>query len=591
MKLKHFQIFNYRNIHDSGIINVNDITAFVGQNEAGKSNLFEALYKVNPFDGNAKYNFDEDWPVDKWQDKDPESKVCEVTLELDTDEIDELFREAEPTPKEGEEAQNIDRPPELSLTFTSYHKNEKTYSFTEGTDELDSEKVAAWVNNHLPKFVYIRDYEMTGTQIELDALHARKSSVTWDKLSNDEQTILTILDLAKIDLEAIVKKGANKEGRTVRALDIKSASAYLSKKFQELWTQKDVSFELSIDHTTFNIFAQDSNVEMPVRLKNRSTGFRWYVSFAWKFTHASQGLFEDCILLLEEPGIHLHYSAQKDLIKIFNRLKESNTVLYTTHLASMVDLGQPEQIRIVESRDGHAAVREGVVSSQKAPMAVIEMALGLSGSMSGLLGNRKTLIVEGGDDALILHKLAGVLRDSGKESLSDSIYLWPAKSASKTPLYAGYAVGNEWDSGVLLDTDQAGNEAKNKIDELYLSKIASDSETKFRILQIGPAAGIDKNESAIEDLFPDTFYIELVNETFGVKLEERDLPEGGTEMISKRVEIAFKNRYSGMEFKKSKVTLTLLRRFDSWKKVEDLPEGTETKVTELFKKINSVFGV
>ena len=330
---------------------------------------------------------------------------------------------------------------------------------------------------------------------------------------------------------------------------------------------------------------------MPVRLKNRSTGFRWYVSFAWKFTHASKGQFQNCILLLEEPGIHLHYTAQKDLLEVFNRLCSSNTILYTTHLASMVDLGQPEQIRIVESREGHASVKEGVVSSQKAPMAVIEMALGLSGSMSGLLGNRKTLIVEGGDDALILHKLAGVLRDSGKPSLSDSIYLWPAKSASKTPLYAGFTVGSNWDSGVLLDSDKAGDDAKAKINELYLTKIAKESTTTFKVIQIGEAAKIEKNEAAIEDLFPDSFYLDLVNETFGVKLEDRNLPEGGTQMISKRVEIAFGNRFPGMEFKKYKVTQTMLKHFDSWKKTDNLPEGTEGKATALFETINSAFEV
>jgi AAA15 family ATPase/GTPase len=44
MQLKFFKVTKYRNIEDSGWIDVNDITAFVGQNEAGKSNLFEALY-------------------------------------------------------------------------------------------------------------------------------------------------------------------------------------------------------------------------------------------------------------------------------------------------------------------------------------------------------------------------------------------------------------------------------------------------------------------------------------------------------------------------------------------------------------------
>lgn len=124
---------------------------------------------------------------------------------------------------------------------------------------------------------------------------------------------------------------------------------------------------------------------MPVRLHRRSSGFRWHVSFAWKFTHASKGQYQGCILLLEEPGIHLHYSGQRDLLEVFQRLSGANSILYTTHLASMVDPAFPERVRIVETKGHHSTVKRGVVSSQRAPMAVIELSLGLTGDMSGLL--------------------------------------------------------------------------------------------------------------------------------------------------------------------------------------------------------------
>lgn len=77
------------------------------------------------------------------------------------------------------------------------------------------------------------------------------------------------------------------------------------------------------------------------------TGFRWYVSFAWKFTHASEGDFENCTLLLEEPGIHLHYSGQRDLLGVFEDLSGTNTVMYTTHLSSMVDQANPARHGLV----------------------------------------------------------------------------------------------------------------------------------------------------------------------------------------------------------------------------------------------------
>jgi predicted ATP-dependent endonuclease of OLD family len=328
---------------------------------------------------------------------------------------------------------------------------------------------------------------------------------------------------------------------------------------------------------------------MPVRLHRRSSGFRWHVSFAWKFTHASKGQYKGCILLLEEPGIHLHYSGQRDLLEVFQRLSSSNTILYTTHLASMVDPAFPERVRIVESTGHHSTVKRGVVSNQRAPMAVIELSLGLTGDMSGLLGTRQTLIVEGGDDALILHKLSGILRGEGKPHLSDRIYLWPARGAPKTPMYAAFAVGQGWDSGVLLDSDGEGEAAKKKIEELTLKDLAAEQKAKFRVLMLGKAAGIKKTDAAIEDLFDDQFYLDCVNAAFRIAIKYEDLPSDGSAMITKRVEAVVTQRYGRTELDKRTVMAEIARRFDKWEKVSDLPKGTAGRAEKLFETINRSF--
>ena len=436
----------------------------------------------------------------------------------------------------------------------------------------------------------IQDYGLNGAQIELNQLAERLKNVEWNGLTNEEQTIKIVLDLANVDIEEFLAKGNTPEGRTVRSFDKRAASSYLSKQFRELWTQKKVNFHIEIDGPTLNILVEDDAVGMPVRLNRRSSGFRWHVSFAWRFTHASQGRYKGCILLFEEPGIHLHYSGQRDLLEVFQRLSKTNTILYTTHLASMVDPAYPERVRIVEAKDNHATVRKSVVSSQRAPMAVIELTLGLTGDMSGLLGTRQTLIVEGGDDALILHKLSGILRGEGKAHLSDRIYLWPARGAPKTPMYAAFAVGQGWDSGVLLDTDAAGHAAKEKIDELVLKELADEQRARFRVLMLGKAAGIKKTDAAIEDLFDDQFYIECVNAAFGIAIREVDLPVDGSDMITKRVETVLVKRYGHKELDKRRVLTEILRRFDNWEKVSDLPKGTAAKAEKLFSAINTAFG-
>ena len=608
MKLTQFRVTNYRNVRDSGCITVNDISAFVGQNEAGKSNLFEALYRINPFVPNETYSIDEDWPVDDWGNKDPSALVCEARFDLNVEEIKSLWDTAgvpEPEPDaqgDGEEAgqetnaaesqeSKLDElPAALTLVGSRSYETGPTFS-VEGDKgkDFDSAEVATWAEKHIPKFVLIQDYGLSGTRIELNDLAERCKQVEWHELTNDEQTIKIVLDLAKVDIDDFLAKGGTAEGRTVRSFDKRTASSYLSSQFRDLWTQKKVQFHIEIDGPTLNIFAEDDAVGMPVRLHRRSSGFRWHVSFAWKFTHASKGLYQGCILLLEEPGIHLHHSGQRDLLEVFERLSESNTILYTTHLASMVDPAFPERVRIVETEESHATVKSGVVSRQRAPMAVVELALGLTGDMSGLLGNRQTLIVEGGEDALILHKLSGLLRRDGKPYLSERIYLWPARGAPKTPMYAAFAVGQGWDSGVLLDTDSEGKAAKTKINELVLKELADEQKARFRVFMLGSAAGISKTDVAIEDLLGDEFYLDCVNAAFGVAIKDSDLPVDGSDMITKRVESVLVQRFGHEKLDKRRVIRELLCRFDRWEKVVDLPDGTAERAEKLFTAINTAF--
>lgn len=605
MQLTQFKVTKYRNVVDSGWIDVNsNITAFVGQNEAGKSNLFEALYRINPFAENEAYSIDEDWPVDDWGNKDPSALVCRAKFALDQDEIKDLYEKTALQPKpaeaspegQGEADQQIatahDLPSELILIGSRSYNAGPTFAVAENhASDFDAAKVDAWAKAHASKFVLIQEYGLSGTRIELNQLAERCKSVPWHQLSSEEQTIKIVLDLANVNIDDFLAKGGTPEGRTIRSFDKRAASSYLSKQFRELWTQKKVNFHIEIDGPTLNIFAEDDAIGMPVRLHRRSSGFRWHVSFAWKFTHASRGQYRGCILLLEEPGINLHYSGQRDLLEVLQRLSDSNnTVLYTTHLASMVDPAYPERVRIVESKGNHTAVKKGVVSSQSAPMAVIELSLGLTGDMSGLLGTRQTLIVEGGDDALILHKLSGILRDEGKPHLSDRIYLWPARGAPKTPMYAAFAVGQNWDSGVLLDTDLEGHAAKKKIDELVLKELAREQQARFRVIMLGNAAGIKKTDAAIEDLFDDEFYIDCVNAAFGIAMRVGGLPVDGSDMTVKRVETVLVQRYGHKELDKRRVMAEILRRFDGWRSVADLPTGTAAKAEKLFKTINEAFG-
>ena len=83
----------------------------------------------------------------------------------------------------------------------------------DGAQELDPAKLIKWMNEKLPKFVLVREYDMSGEQVELDQLRQRlvNAGNNRQSLSNDDQTILIILDLAAINLDEFITKGQSAE--------------------------------------------------------------------------------------------------------------------------------------------------------------------------------------------------------------------------------------------------------------------------------------------------------------------------------------------------------------------------------------------
>jgi predicted ATP-dependent endonuclease of OLD family len=592
MQIKGFQVLKYRNIIDSGWIEVKDIVALVGQNECGKSNLLQALFKLLPYD-DTKYDLTRDWPIDEWGKQDNDQVVCRAKFELCKEEINDLFNIAKNNNTQEEKVElktNSSLPASLELIIERKYDNQYNVRFPEGiNNELDESKANNWSLKHLPKCVYMNDYMIFRGHAELIELTQRLEQRGFEKLEEDDKTILIILDLAQLNIKEIIKQESSKEGRTLRGFDTNAASSYLSKQFKHTWKQKNIKFNVRVDGPSLDLLVEDEGLGSFVPLEARSRGFQWFFSFVWRFTHASKGEFKDCILLLDEPGIHLHHAGHTDLLNFFEKLSETNTIIYTTHLATLLDPGYPERIRILEIHEHHATVSNSMISSQKEPMMVIEQILGLSGAMGGLLGYRQNLVVEGEDDVVILEKFSGLFQHSKEEGLSDRIFLIPAKGTSKTPMYAGFLVGNKFDAGVLLDSDSEGESAKKKIKELYLDSLSDENETKFRILMLGEIAGSKKNSFSIEDVFPIDFYLDCVNKAYRTNIKEDELPKDGSAQVCKRVEAVLQHLGHNGKIDKERVLVQMLKKFDDLKKISDLPAETVSVAKKIINKINKTF--
>ena len=83
LKAVRFRVTNYRNINDSGWIELAKVTALVGRNESGKTALLKALHKFNPATPQP-YSPQREFPRDRFtrEFRDPKDwPVCAVEFE------------------------------------------------------------------------------------------------------------------------------------------------------------------------------------------------------------------------------------------------------------------------------------------------------------------------------------------------------------------------------------------------------------------------------------------------------------------------------------------------------------------------------
>ena len=100
MKLITIRIYEYKSIWDSNNFEIGDITCLVGKNEAGKTALLQAIYKLNPIiTTDSEFNVTNDYPRVEVSDYEEDvknkkrepAKVVEGTFELQDDDIEAII--------------------------------------------------------------------------------------------------------------------------------------------------------------------------------------------------------------------------------------------------------------------------------------------------------------------------------------------------------------------------------------------------------------------------------------------------------------------------------------------------------------------
>lgn len=443
-------------------------------------------------------------------------------------------------------------------------------------------KAHEYVIQHVPTFIYMSDYRtFTGTA-QLDEVKKRVDS---NRPTEEDRTLLTIMELSGLDLNEEVDKG-NQTDREQRQYDLDDASETLTREISDRWRQRRYEVQLRADGQYFFTFVKDEHDPSLIRLEERSKGFQWFFSFDLMFMYESRGTFKGCVLLLDEPGLHLHPDAQKDLLNRIESYSGDNTLIYSTHLPFMIDLRKPETIRVISESESGTRVSDDLTESQPEAKFVLQAALGMSGSSSYLLA-QKNLVVEGVDDYWLLTELSRLLKQSNDPHLADDVFITPAGGASEAGYIATIMIGQGLDVVVFLDSDDAGETAREKLVKRWLTRYKS---LKSEVLSLSEVVGAAGTEMSLEDIFPDAFYLERVEKVYAKQLTAAGQPKlvlQGKGPLCKRTERACEPL--GIPFNHGSVAKLLRTDLAKMKTAAELPEGTKAMASKIFARIAKHF--
>jgi len=438
-------------------------------------------------------------------------------------------------------------------------------------------KATNLVKEWLPVFIYMDDHKAFTGSTDLEEIKNREDN---DELTSEDNTTIMIMKMAGLDLEKVVLQGQGQDKRA-RTLDIKVGSEKLTQMMAPHWSQNCFKVQFRVDDQHFSTYILDDRHEELIALEEKSQGFQWYFTFDLMFRYETNGQFKGAIILLDEPGLHLHASAQADLLKRMKDYSEGNQLIYTTHLPFMIDYKKWENIYIAEhfEQKGTKAHKDWHTADKDARFTLLA-AIGISWSNS-ILYNKYSLIVEGISDYNYITAFSDLFESEGLEFLDPDLGITYSGGGGKAAYLATLLNGQNIYVAMLLDHDQEGQNAQQQV---LTNKILSSQH----VLMISDITETNVNCS-IEDLFEEDYYLSCIKRAYKKELGKKILllPKTSKPIIDKTSE-AFAAKGLG-KFNKARVAKVILKDLTLMKSSE-LPTKTIENFQKLISVLNKIVG-
>ncbi|PJN48793.1 hypothetical protein PAEAM_56550 [Paenibacillus sp. GM1FR] len=582
MKLVWAQIKNFRSIRDSGKIYFNpNLTILAGKNESGKSNILKALdcFSKNVFDKES------DYPIDYI------SEYPEVIVHLELEDNDlQNIKEFFTLNKNSSKKSN-------GVTITRTAESNEVINIEIFNDTLEyivteTDKATAAINKELRTRYKTNIEAMTSASLVVIIKEINSLLTAINNLDNEQinkiSTILQDLDsyfdlLTKIhnfSVGAIFKEtipnfvyfssfediipdsiSSNAEitpivnrffkvvnqdpsllfGETSpqrRRLLTDRISKKVSGNFMGYYSQDSISLTINLDGNGINFFVYGLDNQKPFQPRQRSQGLQWFLSF---YLTLEAEMKTGSILLIDEPGLYLHASAQEDLSIMLNDLSVNSPIVISTHSHWLMDPNRLERIRLVikdnDSTYVENKIHKGADNNTMKPI-LSAIGLGLKNNISTF--GKRVVLVEGYSDYYYLEAMRYYFNEILEIKL-DNFKLYPCLGSAQIINVLTLIIDSETDYYILLDNDKAGQQTEKKLkNECGIDKskiLYTPAKSKVFSAIEGVFSEKDFKQIVLNSLETTKFDKVLVSKKFNERMHNKEITKLSDETVSNFKEI------------------------------------------------------
>jgi predicted ATPase len=629
----------YRSVEDSGEFTVEpDVTCLVGKNESGKTNVLQALYRINPVESSAGFEEVIDFPtrLTRQRRRLPAGELIPVataTFRYGDDELAQIegdlgtgapttpevtvsvgYRGGRVVDHEYDEAaivRHLCSPLALEEATTSTLASQTTVAgllqaleaLTDASADVQAlvARIRGWRDQDpgiylidtyampmMPKFVYFDDYDFMPGKVSIPDLVSKRDA---DALKRGEQALLSLLSLAGVKPEDFQQ--VDQHERLIRELE--NTANVISDEVFEYWTQnKELAVDLKIlQPETGAVPPLNAGPILEVRVHNqrhrvtvafneRSRGFIWFFSFLAYFNELEDAQARDLILLLDEPGLSLHARAQEDLLRLIDeRLAPHHQVLYTSHSPFMVSADQFQRVRTVIDHDNAGTkVSAEVFQADEDTAFPLLTAMGIELTQTLFVGEHN-LLLEGPSDLIYLDVLSDLTQERGATGLDPRWVKTPVGGAGKLSTFVTLLGANKLHVAVVVDSSTKDTGAIRRLRDN--GRLAANG-----LIEISEFTGT--SDADIEDLFERDFYLGLVNRAYATELSRpltlADLNQHDPRVV-RAIEAYFQqNNITCGKFDHYRPAAILLRQQATL--LPQITQPTATRFAQLFARANGL---